>query len=238
MPAWLPAARAAGPVNAGDAAAAANAAAANAAAAAGGSQQLAEIDISGERPGPRLWRVSRGDHVLWLLGTLNHLPKRMVWRSSEVEAALSDSQELLQSAPAVSASIGPIAQIRLYFQWRRTQKNPDRTRLKDWLSAPTYARFEALKARFDANDSSIETLRPTFAALRIYEHAVDAAGLTMHDEVERAVVKLARRRHVPIVRPELKIEDPSGALKEVGELPPSVEVGCLEATMTRIEIDL
>jgi len=51
-------------------------------------QQLQEIAIVGERPGPRLWKVSRGDHVLWLLGTLNHLPKRMTWRSSEVDAVL------------------------------------------------------------------------------------------------------------------------------------------------------
>ena len=73
--------------------------------AAAGPQQLEEIAIIGERPGPRLWRVSKGDHVLWLLGTLNHLPKRMTWRSSEVDSALAESQQLLTSGPSVSASI-------------------------------------------------------------------------------------------------------------------------------------
>lgn len=201
-------------------------------------QQLDEIAIIGERPGPRLWKVSKGDHVLWLLGTLNHLPRRMTWRSSEVESALGESQELLISGPSVSAGVGPIGAIRLYLQWRRTQKNPDRLKLNVWLPAPLYVRFEALKARFDPGDDSIEELRPSFAALRLYEHAVEAAGMTAHDEVEQSVVKLAKRRRVAIQRAELKLEDPSGALKEVSALPPTAEIDCLAATVTRIETDL
>jgi uncharacterized protein YbaP (TraB family) len=213
-------------------------AAAGAVPAAPAAQQLDEIAIIGERPGPRLWKVSKGDHVLWLLGTLNHLPKRMTWRSSEVDSALAESQQLLTSGPSVSASIGPIAAIRLYVQWRHTQKNPDRLKLNAWLPAPLYARFEALKARFDPGDDSIEELRPSFAALRLYEHAVDAAGMTAHDDVEKAVIDLAKRRRVPVVRATLKVDDPSGALKEVSALPPTVEVDCLAATVARIETDL
>jgi uncharacterized protein YbaP (TraB family) len=201
-------------------------------------QQLEEIAIVGERPGPRLWKISKGDHVLWLLGTLSHLPKRMTWRSSEVDSALAESQELLTSGPSVSASVGPIGAIRLYVQWRRTQKSPDALKLNVWLPAPLYARFEALKARFDAGDDSIEQLRPSFAALRLYEHAVEAAGMTAHDEVEQTVIKLAKRRRIPIQRAELKVEDPSGALKEVSALPPTVEIDCVAATVTRIETDL
>jgi uncharacterized protein YbaP (TraB family) len=201
-------------------------------------QQLEEIAIIGERPGPRLWKVTKGDHVLWLLGTLNHLPRRMTWRSSEVDSALAGSQQLLTSGPSVSASVGPIAAIRLYVQWRRTQKNPDHLRLNSWLPAPLYARFEALKARFDPGDDSIEELRPSFAALRLYEHAVEAAGMTAHDEVEQTVISLAKRRRVPILRAVLKVDDPSGALKEVSGLPPTVEVDCLAATVARIETDL
>lgn len=203
-----------------------------------GLEQLDEIAIIGERPGPRLWKVSKGDHVLWLLGTLSHIPKHMTWRSSEVESALAGSQQLLASGPSVSASVGPFAAIRLYMQWRHTQKSPDRLRLDVWLPAPLYARFEALKARFDPGDDGIEELRPSFAALRLYEHAVDAAGMTQHDEVEQAVIKLAKRRGIPIQRATLRVDDPSGTLKEVSALPPTVEVDCLAATVARIETDL
>src|ERR1700690_175397 len=97
---------------------------------------LEQINVVGERPGPRLWKVTKGDHVLWLLGTLNHLPRRMTWRSGEVESALGESQELLISGPSVSAGVGPIGAIRLYVQWRRTQRNPDHLKLDVWLPAP------------------------------------------------------------------------------------------------------
>jgi len=200
--------------------------------------QLEEIDIAGERPGPRLWKVTRGDHVLWVLGTLNHVPKKMVWRSSEVDAVLAQSRQVLAAGPSVSAGVGPIAMVRLYFQWRSTQKNPSRTQLRDWLPAPLYARFEALRQRFDPHDSGIEELRPSFAALRLYEKAIDAAGLTGRDDVERAVLRLASRHHVPVKRAELTVQDPSGALREVSALPPTLEVNCLETTVTRLETDL
>jgi uncharacterized protein YbaP (TraB family) len=201
-------------------------------------QQLEEIDVVGERAGPRLWKISKGDHVLWLLGTLTHIPKRMTWRSSEVESTLAESQELLDSGLSVSASIGPITAVKLYFQWRHMEKNPDHTTLKTWVPPPLYARFEALKANFDGGDKSIEELRPSLAALRLYDRAVDAAGLTERDEVEHAVLGLAKRRHVPIRKAKLSVTDPAGTLKEVSDLSPRLEVDCLAATVTRIETDL
>ncbi len=200
--------------------------------------RLDEIDVVGERPGPRLWKVTRGGHVLWVLGTLNHVPRKMVWQPTEVESALDESQQVLPHGTSFSADIGPFAEIRLYFQYRGAQKNPGHTHLKDWLPAPLYTRFEALKARFDPNDSGIEELRPSFAALRIYQKAIEAAGLTEHDEIEKAVLKLASKRHVPVRRAQLVVEDPADALKEISALPPSVELSCLETTVTRLETDL
>jgi uncharacterized protein YbaP (TraB family) len=201
-------------------------------------QTLDELDIVGERPGPKLWKVSKGDHVLWLLGTMTHIPRRMTWRSNQVETALGQSQELLGSGFSVSSDVGPIGAVKLYFQWRRTQKNPDDTKLKDWVPAALYGRFEALKASFDSGDREIESLRPSFAALRLYDHAIDAAGLTERDTIEQEVEKLAKKQHVPVSKPKLQVHDPDGALKEVSALPPSLEVDCLSATVTRIETDL
>ncbi len=203
-----------------------------------GTALMDEITVVGERPWPRLWKVTRGDHVLWLLGTLNHLPSSLRWRSSEVERVIGQSRQVLASSPDVSAGLGPIGMIRLYFQWRRTEKNPDKTTLKDWLPAPLYARFEAVKQRFDPHDREIEDLRPSIAALRLYEHAIAASGLTAHDAAEREVLRLAARRHVPVRRAAFRVDDPSAALREVSALPPSVEVSCLETTVRRIETDL
>jgi uncharacterized protein YbaP (TraB family) len=207
-------------------------------AAASDAASLAEIEVVGEQPGPGLWKVTKGDHVLWLLGTLDHVPKRMQWHSRTVEMALADSQELLASGPAVSAHVGPILLLRLYAQWRGMQTDPDRTRLQDWLPAPLYTRFEALKDRYDAHDTRIEKLRPPFAALRLYQRALDSAGLTRRDEIEQTVTGLARRNHVPVEHARLQVDDPLSTLKQVRAISPALEVDCLASTVSRLESDL
>jgi uncharacterized protein YbaP (TraB family) len=199
---------------------------------------LPEVEVLGEQPGPGLWKVSKGDHVLWVLGTLDHIPRRMTWHSRQVEAALGASQVLLPSSPAVSARLGPVLLVRLYVQWRGVQRDPDHTRLRDWLPAPLYARFEALKARYDPDDHHIEGLRPPFAALRLYRRALDAAGLTRTNEVEHAVLAMAGHEHVRVERARLQVADPLGTLKQVRALSPAAEVNCLATTVRRLESDL
>ena len=210
------------------------------AAASGGSSAsiLDEVDVVSERPGPRLWKVTKGDHVLWLLGTLDHVPRKMTWRSRQVETRLADSQALLVNGPSVDAHIGPIMAVRLYVQWRGLQRDPDRTELKDWITPQLYGRFETLKARFDPHDGRIEELRPPFAALRLYQHALDSVGLTRTNEIERAVVAMAERRRIPIEHPQIKIDDPLDMLKQVRALSPANEVDCLAATVERLETDM
>jgi uncharacterized protein YbaP (TraB family) len=199
---------------------------------------LDEVNVVGERPGPRLWKVTHGEHVLWVLGTLDHVPKRMTWRSRQVEAAIDQSQELLAAGPSLDAHIGPILAVRLYVQWRGMQRDPDRTRLQDWISPALYARFETLKTRFDAHDGRIEELRPPFAALRLYQHALDTIGLTRTNEIEHTVVAIAERHRIPVEHPQVRVDDPLDTLKQVRALSPASEVDCLETTIQRLETDV
>ena len=46
---------------------------------------LEEVLVTGEQPGPAMWKVKRGDHTLWIVGTLTPLPSKMTWRSQQVE---------------------------------------------------------------------------------------------------------------------------------------------------------
>jgi uncharacterized protein YbaP (TraB family) len=200
--------------------------------------ELPEVDVHGEQPGPGLWKITRGDHVLWMLGTLDHVPRRMIWHSHAVEAALATSEALLRTNPTLSAHLNPVLLVRLYVQWRGLQKEPDRTRLRDWLPPALYAQFEAQKQRFDPGDERIEKLRPPFAALRLYQRALDVSGLTRSNEIESSVLTLAHRHHVPIERSELRVEDPLGTLKQARTLSPADEVNCLASTVHRLQSDL
>ncbi len=52
-----------------------------------------KVLVVGQRPGPGLWKVSKGGNVLWVFGTHAPLPARMQWRSQQVEAILAQSQQ-------------------------------------------------------------------------------------------------------------------------------------------------
>jgi uncharacterized protein YbaP (TraB family) len=199
---------------------------------------VAEIDVVGERPGPRMWRVSKGDHVLWVLGTLQPLPRKMTWKSNTVAQVLDESQELLTGGFSVSADIGPITAIRLYLQWRRVQKNEDKSTLKQTLPPALYARFSALQAKYAPHDSRMQTLRPMFAAARLYTTALEASGLTSANDIQQTILKLAKKRNVAIQQIKLEIVDPKGLLKTVGETPRAAELICVETAVARLETDL
>ena len=46
--------------------------------------QLSEVLVVGKQPGPGLWRISKGDHDLWIFATLTPLPKQMIWDATEI----------------------------------------------------------------------------------------------------------------------------------------------------------
>jgi hypothetical protein len=61
--------------------------------------------VVGDQPGPGLWKVTRGDNVLWLLGSTRFVPARATWRAEQVKARIAESQQVLQSLAAVAALI-------------------------------------------------------------------------------------------------------------------------------------
>jgi uncharacterized protein YbaP (TraB family) len=199
---------------------------------------VVEIEVTGERPGPSMWKVSKGDHVLWIMGTLEPLPKKMIWRSKAVEDVLSQSQEILPSRPVFGFSWNPIAALRLYWQWRGIQKNPNHGTLQSTLPPDLYARFSVLRNKYAPRDSDMDDLRPMLAALRLFEKGIDASGLNFNHQISNAVLKLAERQHVRVHKMTLPIDDPRGLLKEIGQIPIQAQVSCLETTVARLESDL
>ncbi len=194
-----------------------------------------EVEVTGERAGPRLWRVTKGDHVLWVLGTLDPLPRKMTWKSREVESVLGEVQSVVPTNPSVSVHANPFTWVRLYFQWRGVQVLDGKTRLQDVLPPGLYARVAALVARYDSGDHRIERLKPVFAALRLYREALDSAHLAPGNQAENTVLKLARSHKVVIQQSKLKIDDPRDLVTQLGNIPHDAQVSCLEAMVERLE---
>jgi uncharacterized protein YbaP (TraB family) len=197
-----------------------------------------EILVQGQREGPRMWTVRRGDHTLWILGTVSPLPKKVVWQPDAVREVLRHTQEVVPAWPSYGIGANPITALRVYIEWRHLQKPPDHIPLREALPPELYTRVEALKARYDPGDRKIEQMRPMLAARQLLDRVFDAAGLAVHNEVQQQVLELAVQQGVRIRQNRLKIDDPVDVLKDVGAAAPSGEVACLESVVTLLETDL
>jgi len=203
-------------------------------------QVLETVVVTGAQPGPGLWRVSKDDHVLWILGTLNPLPKRMDWIARDVEATIGESQQVILG-PTVDISIdgGFLAGVFLLPSVMGARENPGDRMLSEVIPADLYARWQVLKRKYLPNNRSVEKWRPLFAAQELFEAALEKNGLAQKDVVTPVVKKAAKKRNVATSQPqlELKIAKPRDAVRDFKRAALD-DVPCLRQTIERIETDL
>lgn len=210
---------------------------------------LGEVEVTGEQPGPALWKVTlpagqagqagaAEPHVLWILGTLRPLPRKMEWRPTAVERALSGAEVFIPYQPDIDVKAGPFALVGLFFSARSALKDPDGQPLRETLPAPLYARFAALKARYAPRAGSLEKRRPAIAAMELYGEALDAMKLSQRLDVEALVARQARKRDVKVRPVKLEMTEPKAVLAELTAIPRAAELACVEATLARMETDL
>ena len=206
----------------------------------GDTATLATVVVSGEQPGPGLWKVSEGEHVLWILGTLSPLPEKMTWISRDIEATIAASQEVIL-APGASLGVkgGMLRGVFLLPSLLAARNNPDGARLEDVLPAELHARWRVLKDRYIGRDRGIEKRRPIFAAQELFIEAMEDSGLSLEDTVGKAVKKAARRHKRTLTEPgvELRVEAPGAALREFRKSPLD-DIDCFTRTLSRLETDI
>ncbi len=202
-------------------------------------QELETVLIVGEQPGPGLWKVSKGDHVMWVLASYQPLPKGMIWRSQKVEARIAESQEVLYSGGVdIDAGIGLLKGITLIPAALKAGRIPDKKTLKDVLDPTTYAKWLALRMKYIGKDDDVEKWRPSIALAQLRGSAFRRSGLGGVSVQE--VVDKARRKHkvsrvtTPVIKRTLKVEDPRGMLKSAQKLAlPDVE--CFRTGLDQME---
>lgn len=201
---------------------------------------LETIVVTGEQPGPGLWKVSKDDHVMWVLGTLSPLPKRIEWRAAEVERRIGESKQVLL-APQVKmqANVGFFGQLALLPSLIGIRDNPGGAKLADVLPADLYERWRVLKQRYIGRGNKVEQWRPIFAARELYESAIGSAGLAEKPVVTDAVRKAAKKAGVPLtpVLLEIGIDAPKAALKDFKKAELD-DQECFSRTLERVETDL
>ncbi len=201
---------------------------------------LNPVVVSGVQPGPGLWKVSKGDHVLWILGTLSPLPRRMTWQSQQVADVIAGSQQVLL-APSIKMKldVGFFGKLFLLPAAYSARKNEDGKTLQQLLPPAQYVRWLVLKQQYLGNDRGIERWRPIFAAQELYNKALRANGLNSSGGVVSTVEALAKQHGIqptPVVY-QTVIEQPRAAIKAFTASGLD-DTACFSHTLDSIEHDL
>jgi len=157
--------------------------------------------VLGEQPGPGLWKVSSGEHVMWILGEISPFPRRVKWRSKTFENLLGKSQELLLDLSGFwSANHTDTRRLAM------AELLPAQVTLKDVISPELRRKVEITARRYDAPE--LEDLHPFAVTNRLVVSAMDAMDLKSFS-ARFTAQQLARKRHLKITRfavPELPFD--------------------------------
>jgi uncharacterized protein YbaP (TraB family) len=194
---------------------------------------LDEVVVTGERTGPGLWHVHRGNAHAWILGSMSPLPKGITWRSKQVEQILDGTHEVLVQKPF---EIGIARILWLLITEHNLLMVGGGKRLKDVLPADLHARFAVQRAKYTTDVNKWERFRPLVAAAFLQQDAFHQVGLSTRVDLGAAMRKLAEKHHVALE--EIKIAGVRDVIEALKTLPSAAENACVEASLATIESGL
>lgn len=201
---------------------------------------LQAINVTGVVPGPGLWKVSHGDHVMWILGVVPTLPAGIQWRSAQVERTIAASQTVL-GTPGVKLKVDTnwFGKLFLLLPVHNAQRNPNGETLQEVLPPEMYARWATSKQRYFGGDRGIERYRPIIAAIKLFKQALKKNGLRGDGEIRDTVAALATQHGVKLIKPEttLEIRKPHQAIKAFAASGPD-GIACLGLVLDVVEHQL
>jgi len=152
---------------------------------------LAPVQVN--LPGPALWRVTKGDSQVVILGFVRPLPHGLDWPKARMERALDGAHALLVPP---EPKLGVLDIMSLIWN-QGAFKLPGGKTLKDVLPAADYATYERLAQTAKSKRADLDRLRPAIAALALVGDMRKASGLSSLKPVS-TVTKLAKKTHVSV----------------------------------------
>lgn len=197
----------------------------------------ARIVVSGRRPGPGVWKVSKGEHVMWVFGTYSPLPQKMEWDSARIERLVAASQEVLLP-PAASGHVGFFRGVTLLPSLVGIRQNPDGAQLRQVLPAEVYARWTGLKQKYDFGDE-VESYRPLFAGGELLRAAMKKNGLVFSSQVVKTIEAIARKNDVRLSRSgfDYDVADPRRMIKDFKQSQLD-DLACFSKTLDSLDTDI
>jgi len=199
----------------------------------GRASELESVIVTGEQPGPGMWKIKKDGNVLWILGTYGPLPKNVVWRSREVENVVAASRELYVGGGFETYASNSRSEVR---RLMKALQIGDAKTLKDVVPIDLYMQFSALNQKYAHSDKSLEGFRPFFAGQELTRRALNNRNLSSDGGVDKTVRRLAKQYRVEIH--SLTVRDDAAAPQLISALEAQsleMDIPCFRSHVLKLE---
>ncbi len=170
---------------------------------------------------PALWKVKRGDSVVYLFGTVHLLPSDTDWRTPALEQALAASRSLTIELTDDDA----VTMQALVMQYGLDPSHPQSGLLTPAVNASL--REAAQTAGVPGGVNTLQVMRPWLAAITLSVAPLIKAGL----DPAHGVDKLLKAQMLAAGKPVHGLETSAEQIRFLADLPASVQLALLRSTL-------
>ena len=187
------------------------------------------VVVTARKPGPVMWRVTKGDASVILIGFVDPVPKDLKWNKDGVTEALTGARQLLLNA---QASVGLVEGL-WYLTWHSGDIHlPDGTTVEQTLPEPLRKRYLAALAKSKHDADRYSSLRPPLAMLRLEGDVNDAEGFT-GKEPSTSIHDIAR--HLGVSAKPVADYEALPMLRALPQMSAATNEACVKAALDDID---
>jgi uncharacterized protein YbaP (TraB family) len=181
----------------------------------------AEVLVVGAREGPQLWHFDGALGEVFILGTVQPLPKRFTWNTARLDLVIKRTDRVLVGENAVRIGLSDV------LTRRDAVRNPDGAKLSDQLDAPTRERLTTQRQALNLAPDAYENWRPYIAGAMLAGRAFERAGLG--DDVDARAVTLAKLKKRKIWPTNVFAAPKRDMIGALNKMPLGADAPCMDA---------
>jgi len=187
-------------------------------------QALANIVVRAQAPA--MWKISKGQHILWVITGSGFMQANEPWNDQPIKAILNHAHAFIKEIHIESTYIP--------WPWQRTPNdictNPDRGTLATRLPGRLYSRWQVLWKQYGNPNVNVERLKPGCAATHLLNQFYKKNNITT-TAVEEELLKIAREEKLDIISPSSDFENPLDFFAAYTKMRDSHHFACFKSTL-------
>lgn len=196
-----------------------------------GSAVVEELEVVARLPGPVLWRATKGQSEVIILGGVTPLPHALAWDTTRMGRALDGAKALLLP-PRAKVNMFDFAGLALGGKGKFRPE--DKGHIDDQLPERLRVRFAAARKAALQPDDRYDRWKPQIAGFMLVSDFREAAGLSSA-KPGSTVTKLAKDRGVPV----RTVGDYRLAplAKDAAKMSEAAGLACLSDAVAQVEVE-